>query len=164
MAHFITLGFGAKALNVDHVVTIRLREKGAEFLGADGELIARSDHFGFRELERLQDTIVPAAAGATILSLCWLGPEGDEPGKVWPRELTVLAWRVCGDSLTPVTGDDMADNERWLLPQPGGRWLAPSDADFESRQAAIEDFRKDCEEADRQRKERNNAKAAADDT
>lgn len=146
---FLQSGWG-RALNVSTIERLEIHSKPNEHGGhrsyakvetRDG--VVTVDPFNDDDFYRLFSEIVPAARGSTVLVLSWLEAETDYAAMVLAREFYVLAWRVENDgAVQPIVGESLLSADTWLLPMPGGGWLAPDDCDYSSREAAIEAFRR----------------------
>lgn len=155
MTRFLPLDDGS-AINIDIVARVRHFTRKSKYGDADipfvgvydreGERLGNAYSYEFEEA--FLGTIVPAAAGAQVVELVWLEPEGDTPGEVMSHTYSVLAWNIVSrEEVVPIVGETIRTTHQSsmiLFPRPDGGWFAPEDAWWDSLDEAKASFEKRC--------------------
>lgn len=122
------------AVNLRHVVSID---------GEAGRYLAELSNgrkvrvfAGNDDMERLCETIVPAAPGevACVVAVSDLPTDGRDP-EIWTDMVSVIAWGIPYGAIhapRPILADPPVSNQHVLIKQLDGKWCLPGDQTFET--------------------------------
>lgn len=122
------------------------------FFGKNGDSLGEVEG-RFDPFEDL-GVIVPAEPDTMALVLTTYSPESDRQptaGDFTVDEQMIIAWRINGNSVTPVFSDFLSSNQDAAVPTGPGKWSFPGYATFSSASEIVADALTQAEEAwDRQ--------------